>query len=135
MGKRGEPTNPKRPKTGEENYEPIKQVWNNENFDIMRDFLKYYNCLDVQPLHDAVKNLIHIYKHGKYDLLKEILTLSGAANKILHRFNRGSAIFRFGEKHKILYDLVRKQIIGGPSSVFSRYEKVNKSFIGENENN
>ena len=61
--------------------------------------------------------------------------MSGAANKILHRFNRVKAIFRFGEKHKNLYDLVLKQVVGGPSLVFSRYEKVNKSFIGEDENN
>ena len=37
----------------------------------MRDFLKDYNCLNVQPLHDAVKNLIQFYKHEKIDLLKE----------------------------------------------------------------
>ena len=101
----------------------------------MRDFLKYYNCLNVQPLHDDVKNLILFYKHEKIDLLKEILTLSGAANKIFHKFNRCEAIFRFGERHKPFYNLVRKQILGGPSLVFSRYEKVNESSIGENQNN
>ena len=66
----GDRSNPKRPKTGEENYELIKQLWNNENFETMRDFLKNYNCLDFEPLHEAVKNLIQFYKHEKSDLLK-----------------------------------------------------------------
>ena len=68
----------------------------------MSDFLKHYNCLDVQPLPDAVKNLINFYKNENTDLLKEKLTLSGAANKLLHRFNRCEVIIRFGQKHKNL---------------------------------
>ena len=100
----------------------------------MRDFLKHYNCLGVQPLLDAVKNLIH-HKNEKIDLLNEKLILSGAANKLLHRFNRCEVIIRFGQKQKSLYNLVRKQIVGGPNLIFIRYEKVNKSFIGEDENN
>ena len=62
--------------------------------------MKYYNCLDVQLLHDAVENLIQFYINENAELLKEVLTLKVAANKMLHRFNLGEAIFRFGKKHK-----------------------------------
>ena len=56
--------------------------------------------------------------------------MSDAAKKKLHRFNRGEAIFRFGEKYESLYKLVRKQIISGPNLDFSRSRK-NQSYIGE----
>ncbi len=63
-------------------------------------------------------------------MLKEVLTLSGAANKILHSFNKGEAVFLFSEKQKDLFKLVRQQIVGGPSLVFSRHEKVGESIVG-----
>ncbi len=50
--------------------------------------------------------------------------------KILHGFNKGKAIFLFPSKQKDLYQLVRQQIVGGPSLVFSRHEKVGGSVTG-----
>ena len=75
---------PTRPKTGLEVYEDIKQTWEKEGIQTKMDYLKYYNNLDVYPLHKAVTKMTQIYEQHSIDLLKEILTLSGAANKILH---------------------------------------------------
>ena len=86
--------------------------------------------MDVEPLHQAVTKLLLFYQEHGIDLLKEVLTLSGAANKILHSFNTGEAIFLFPGTQKALYQQVRKQIVGGPSLVFSRSEKAGVTTIG-----
>ena len=120
-----------RPKTGLENYENIKHTWQREGFTAMMDYLQYYNNLDVYPLHKAVKKMVDFYEQHSIDLLKETLTLSGAANKILHRSNKGEGIFLFNFKNKDLYQKVRDNVVGGPSIVFSRYEKVNETSIDD----
>ena len=123
-------TDPGRPKTGLEVYEDIKQTWNHEGFQTMMEYLQYYN-LDVYPLHKAVTKMARFYEQHSIDLLKETLTLSGAANKILHRSNKGEGIFLFNYKDKDLYQSVRNNIVGGPSIVFSRYEKTNEIVIND----
>ena len=52
-------------KTGEENYEIIKEVWHSKNFQTMLDIVKCYNCLDVQPSHEAVQKKIEFYRVEK----------------------------------------------------------------------
>ena len=89
----------------------------------MMDYLQFYNNLDVYPLHKAVPKMVQFYEQHSIDLLKETLTLSGAANKILHRSNKSEGIFLFNQKTKDLYQSVRNNIVGGPSIVFSRYRK------------
>ena len=64
-------------------------------------------------------------------MLKETLTLSGAANEILIRSNKSEGIFLFNYKNKDLYQSVRNNIVGGPSIVFSRYEKTNETAIND----
>ena len=45
------------------------------------------------PLHKAVAKMSEFYEQNTIDLLKETLTLSGAAIKILHRSNKGECTF------------------------------------------
>ena len=116
----GSLTDPSSPKTGLEVYEVIKQTWEHEGFQTMMDYLQYYNNLDVYALHKAVTKMARFYEQHSIDLLKETLTLSGAANKISHRSNKGEGIFLFKYKHKDLYQSVRNNVVGGPSIVFSR---------------
>ena len=122
---------PNRPKTGLEVYEDIKQTWEKEGFQTMMDYLHYYNNLDVYPLHKAVNKMAQFYEQHPIDLLKETLTLSGAANKILHRSNKGEGFFLFNYKNEELYQSVRNNIVAGPSLVFSRYKKNNETAIND----
>ena len=127
----GSLTDPSRPKTGLEVYADIKQTWDHEGFQTMMDYLQYYNNLDVYPLHKAVTKMARFYEQHSIDLLKETLTLSGAANKILHRSNKGEGLFLFNYKHKDLYQSVRNNIVGGSSIVFSCYEKIIETAIND----
>ena len=117
----GSLSDPTSSKTGLEVYEDIKQTWEKEGFQTMMDY--FYNNLDVYPLHKSVTKMAQFYEQHSIDLLKETLTLSGAANKILHRSNKGEGSFLFNHKNKDLYQSVRNNIVEGPSILFSRYEK------------
>ena len=75
--------------------------------------------------------MARFFEQHSIDLLKETPTLSGAANKILHRSNKGEDIFLFNYKNKDLYQSVRNNIVGGPSIVFVRYEKINETVIND----
>ena len=97
----------------------------------MMDYLQYYNNLDVYPLHKAVNKMAQFFEQHSIDLLKETLTLSATANKILHRSNKGEEVFLFNYKDKDLYQSVQNNIVGGPSIVFSRYEKTNEIVIDD----
>ena len=99
--------------TSLEEYEDIKQTWDHEGFQTMMDYLHYYNNLDVYPLHKAVTKMARFYEQHSIDLLKETLTLSGAANKILHRSNKGEGIFLLNYKDKNLYQSVRNTLLEG----------------------
>ena len=80
-------------------------------------------------MRETVQKLIEFYKTEQIYSLKENLTLSVSANKILHGFNRGVAIFGLDQKSKVSFNLLHKNIVGGPSFVFGRYEKINELFI------
>ncbi len=77
----------------------------------------------MQPLNVAITKMIKVYEDPAIDLPKEVLTLSGVANNILHGFNEGEAIFLFPDKNKDIYKLLRSHIVDGSSLVFSRHKK------------
>ncbi len=77
--KGGKSENPECPNARAEIYEMIKKVWKDQNFRSMADYLEYYNCLDVKPLHETMEKMIRFYAQHRIDLLREVLTLSGAA--------------------------------------------------------
>ena len=75
---------------------------------IQKSFRKNKNCLDVQPPDEFIEKLIQFYNFENITLLKKILRMRGAANKLFHLSNRDEALFRFGEEGRDLNDLVRE---------------------------
>ena len=62
------------------------------------------------------------------------MTLSVAANKIFHRFNCGVAIFGLDKKPEDSYNLLQKNIVGGPSFVGEDENSFVKSIVGYDDN-
>ena len=93
--------------------------------------LKYCNSIDVFPVHSAVAKMSEFYEQHKIDLLKETLSMNGAANKTLSRSNKDECIFVFGFNSESLYQSVRSNVVGDPSIVFNHYEKVNETVIDD----
>ena len=93
----------------------------------MMDYLNYRNILDVFQLHRVVEIMPEFHEQRRIFLPIETLTLSGAANKFLHRSNKSEGIFLFGFKNNELYQSVRINVVGGHSIVFSCYEEANET--------
>ena len=118
------------PKTGEENYSDLQSLWKKKNFQSMRDFLIYYNNLDVIPFVEAVTKMITMYKEKNIDLFKNCVTVPSAARRLLFSSVDNDIQFAIiSEKQKDIYTLFKNNIIGGPSIVMSRYHKKGETCI------
>ena len=89
-----------------------------------KDYLIYYNNLDTGPFCIALKNFIDIYSSQEVDIFKDFVTLPGVARKML--FNSSKSKFSLiNPADADLYYTLRKNIVGGPSIIFSRYHEKN----------
>ena len=118
------------PKTGIENYQDLQSIWETEGMTCFKDFLVYYNNLDTLPFVMAVQKVLYFYKDIKIHPFKEIVSLPGISRKLLLRDISPENIFAlFSKNSKDLYDLFDKNIVGGPSIVFTRYHEADVTTI------
>ena len=88
-------------KTGLSNYQMLKDVWTTNNFRTMKDFLEWYNNLDVIPFIDAIKVQKEFYNDFNLDMFKDGISIPSLAEKIL--FNEAR------QTDKPLFDLTKIQ--------------------------
>jgi hypothetical protein len=62
-----------------EEYEYCQQVWDQEKMSTMRDFLKWYNNLDVLPFLEAIEKQVSIYRKKEIDMFKDAVSIPGIA--------------------------------------------------------
>ncbi len=109
-----------------EEYAYCKQQWNENKMSCMKDYLVYYNSLDVEPAMEAIeKHMCLLYKLG-IDPLKESFTISGVAFQYL--FIKNYAPLSLINRKELFYSL-KSSLIGGPSIVFTRHAKVNETTV------
>jgi len=115
-------------------YQNCKQVWQNKSMLTMKDYLIYYNNLDVLPFLEAVEKQHMVYREKGIDMFKDGISVPSLATKWL--FNESNttnfSIPLIGRKDADLYKTIRNNIIGGPSIVFHRYHEADKTFIRKN---
>lgn len=101
----------------------------------MKDYLAYYNKLDVLPFCQAVSKMLHFYTARNIDPFKTCISAPGVARELVFRSAAGKAHFAcFDFQNKDLYTAFRKGMCGGPAIIFHRYHERNKTFIRRNEN-
>ena len=138
-------------KTTIEEYEKLKNIWTKEKIINMFDYLKYYNNLDVKPLIQAITKHRNFYYDLGFDMLKDAVSLSGLAEKIMFKnsseqeyenvpyyevpiYNSkgeyikdkkvyDNKIYLINEDNKKCFYLLRENNVGGPSIVFHRYHE------------
>ena len=110
------------PKTGPELYQELQQIWQREGMTTFRDYLIYYNNLDVGPFVEAVEKMLDFYKSKRIDLFKTSISVPGVARQLLYRTSEqfGSHFALIDKFNTDLYKMLKANIAGGPSIVFHR---------------
>jgi G:T-mismatch repair DNA endonuclease (very short patch repair protein) len=113
-----------------EDYEKCKSIWQEYNMKNMKDWLVYYNNLDVQPFIEALEHQFKFYKDRHMDMFKDGISVPGLTNKYLFdTIPDGSFFALMGENHKDLYKTILKNVVGGPSIVFNRYHWKDETYL------
>ena len=90
-----------------------------------KDFLRWYNNKDVIPPLEAMQKMIVFYHDKVIDMLKFGCTLPNLANICLHKATEAK-FYPFTEGEK--------DVVGGPSIVFTREACVDETFIRKSKN-
>jgi len=88
-----------------------------------KDWLLYYNNLDVEPGLEVLAKMRNFYTEKGIDILKDAVSISGVS---VHHLLRG-AIERGADLDspgKEAYGMLKRAVIGGPSLVFTGYHEV-----------
>ncbi|MCG7866661.1 MAG: hypothetical protein JAY74_09850, partial [Candidatus Thiodiazotropha taylori] len=115
----------------EEEYAYCQRVWRDHQMQTFRDFLVWYNNLDVRPFVEAVEKFQHFYFQKSIDVFKTAISVPGIARQLLFKTARDqNANFAlFDEGNKDLYQTVKCNIVGGPSITFTRHHCVGQTLI------
>ena len=71
-----------------EEYQYCQQVWRDHQMTTFRDFLVWYNNLDVVPFIEALKKMSAFWREKKIDMLRQGMSVPGEyiSVDILYRF-------------------------------------------------
>ncbi len=96
-----------------------------------RDFLVWYNNLDVGPFVTAVERFQKFYFDKDIDVFKTAISVPGIARQLLFRTaKKADANFAlFDKQNEDLYHTFKRNIVGGPSIIFTRHHKVGQTRI------
>lgn len=106
-------------------YETLKATWAEKNMTTMKDFLIWYNNLDVVPFIEAAEKMVEYWRGLNIDPFKgKAISLPGLALVYLTKtMDRHTILPLFPKKHADLYHLMRQNITGGLSIVCHRYHE------------
>ena len=117
-----------------EEWEGCKQVFEDKGMKTFKDWLEYYNNLDVAPGLEALEKMKAFYIEKGIDILKDAVSIPGVS---LHYLLKG-AIERKAELYaprKEAYEMLKGAVVGGPSLVFTRYHEAGKTRIRSHQYN
>ena len=116
----------------EDDYNFCHRMWREKGMRTFKDFLVWYNNLDVEPMLEALKKQSEVYEEKGIDMLKEAISLPGLA--VLWKFTytdnkaqQGLQLLQRADDD--LYPLIKNNIVGGPSIVFHRYHEKDETSI------
>ncbi len=101
----------------------------------MKDYLMYYNNLDVVPFIEAISKQHQIYRAKGIDMFKDGVSVPSLATKWLYLESETDkfSIPLISKKNGDLHSTIRKNIVGGPAIVFHRYHEKGKTFLRQHE--
>ena len=106
-----------------EDYSFCQRVWVEKGMQSMRDFLMWYNNGDTKPFLQAIEKMRVYYQSRNLDLFKDGISLPGLAMKDL--FSNIDTFFTLPKtKDSDIYDILKREMVGGPSVIFDRHQEV-----------
>ena len=106
-----------------EQYKFAHQVWKDENMKTLKDMLIYYNNADCKPFVLAIEKQLQFFRSRGLDIKTSISIPGLAIQYLFAQKDQKTSIMMFGEKNQDLYHLIKQNIRGGLSMVFSRYQE------------
>ena len=118
-----------------EEYKGCLAVWEKQKMKTMKDYLIYYNNLDVEPFVRAINAHSKFFTERGVDMFKDGLTLPGLTLKFLFENTCANATpyTLFGNKESDVHNLLRKNLVGGPSIIFHRHHSSHVTRIRERQ--
>ena len=116
---------------GARRYRELHDIWRDRGMTTFRDFLEYYNNLDVGPFVQAVEKMQKFYFDPHIDLFKVAVSVPGIARRWLFQTSH-NAKTNFGliqPQDDDLYYTIKQNIVGGPSIIFTGDAEVGCTFV------
>ena len=115
-------------------YAYCQRVWQENNMTSFRDYLEWYNGLDVDPFMEALGKQFGFYKGELHlDMFKDGISVPGLTLKYLfNTIDPTETTFTLFDKYNSdVHDLIKEWNVGGPSIVFNRYQEAGVTKINE----
>ena len=109
-------------------WKASQKLFREKGMKTFKDWLRYYNNLDVAPGLEALEKMRNFYTEKGIDIMKDAVSIPGVS---LHYLLKG-AIDRNAELYspsKEAYSMLKEAVVGGPSLVFTRIHEVGKTRI------
>ncbi|XP_071793479.1 uncharacterized protein [Asterias amurensis] len=114
----------------DEEYTYCQEVWKELNMSSFRDFLVWYNNMDVTPFLEAIEKMFVFYRERHMDMFKSAISVPGLSLRYLFLTLPKDTYFSLiDEANKDCLYTIKRNIVGGPSIVFHRYHEKNKTCI------
>ena len=99
----------------EENYAFCQKTWSDLGMTAFRQFLVWYNNLDVGPFVTAVERLQDFYFRKRIDVLKTAMSVPGIARQLLFQSSRerGAEFALIDPRNAQLHRTITDNIVGG----------------------
>lgn len=117
----------------EEEYNNACKIWKDNNMKTLKDYLIYYNNLDVVPFVESIEKMKSFYKVKKLDMFKDAISIPGLSNKYMFNSADNAEFELFNEQNKDLFYLLKSNMCGGPSIIFNRYQERDITKIKNNK--
>ncbi|KAJ8310174.1 hypothetical protein KUTeg_012039 [Tegillarca granosa] len=108
-----------------EEYDFCKKIWEEKQMTTFKEFLEWYNNLDVKPFVTAVERLQQFYFKEGIDVFKTAISVPGIARRMLFKCAKQQKVnFALCDRNNVdLYNTIKNGIVGGPSIIFKRHAK------------
>ena len=115
------------PPTGRDNYEMLKQMWQDKEWKTLLDYLRYYNEMDVRPFLNSILVYLDALCQHCVNPLLTCYSLPGVAKKILSSYMPPGTIHYIGNEK--LLSLMKKAKVGGQSIIMTRENPATHPYI------